>query len=325
MRPAQALDTHTLLAQMCALPSARQYLASLATLNMRLRRPADPDWVRRTLCNHLAVGDTYHLDLRMADAVEQHSQTLREVSQFGDYEPPSACGVLVLDRPWDIDEVSGKTQQANVLTWGPAAVKMPGEQPHSTRMFMLWQDTRRGATDSFSQAILANPELQPIVHQFGGLYPIYVSAMARDTRLGPYLHTVPEDKVRELQVAGRPVAESLRSTLHLIAATFDLMSQSIANLDDDPAERASTRRAKRAGIPSRVTVISLRRNAHSAETGTGTPLAWRIPVKPHTRHYWVRDPATGELVREKRNIETHWRGPEDAPVHVSDKVYTLKR
>ena len=326
MRPAQALDTHTLLAEVCAQPIARDYLGSLAELSMRTN--VDRDLLHTSLCNHLRAADTYHVDERMAVTVAVHAEKLRPVSQFSDYQEPSGCGVLVLDEPWDVIEVSGKVELVNLVTWGPIKVGSGknDRNPEAGYLFTLWQDTRFGVHDPITDAMRADPDVNTaICDQFGGLFPIYVGGASRRMRIGDYWHVVPEEHAAKLAAQGRPVAARLNAPLNNILATWDLMEQSIVNVVDEPVERAARRRATRAKISPRVTVVTLRRNANSAETGTGTPLAWRVPVKQHTRHYWVRDPATGELVREKRSIETHWRGPLDAPIRVSDKVYTLKR
>lgn len=323
MRPADALDTHVLLSEICALPLVGAYIGELAQKQMRSN--VDRPLLHSALRNHLAAGYTYHLDVRMADAVQHRAEGLRSTSQYGHYDPPSGCGVLVLDQPWDVSEISGRTQRTNLLTWGPIQVGTSRANTEPGYLLTLWQDTRRGAADSFTRELLADPATREVVDRFAGLYPIYVGGVAKSMRIGDYWHVVPEERAAELAAAGRPVAARLNAPLNHILATWDLMEQSLANLDDAPVQRASARRAQRAKIPPRVTVVTLRRNEHTHETGAGTPLAWRIPVREHSRHYWVRDPATGELVREKRTIETHWRGPEDAPVHVSDKVYTLRR
>lgn len=326
MRPAQALDTHTLLAEVCAQPIARDYLGSLIEMSMHIK--VDQDYVHTALCNHLRVADTYHVDERMADAVVAHAETLRPTSQYSDYQEPSACGVMVLDKPWDVIEVSGKVELVNLITWGPIHVGAGSNDrnPAPGYLFTLWQDTRFGVGDLITQAMREDRTISDTMRtQFGGLFPIWAGGSARRDRIGSYWHVVPEEKAAQLAAQGRPVAARLNAPLNNILATWDLMDQSIANLADEPVERAVRRRAKRLDIPQRVTVVTLRRNARSAETGTGTPLAWRVPVKPHSRTYWVRDPETGELVAEKRDIGLHWRGPLDAPVRVTEKVYTLRR
>lgn len=324
MRPAEALDIHALLTEVMGTTPAQRYITAMTRISLRVPN-IDHQVLITALRNHLAVADTYHLDVRMASTVLQHGEQLREVSRIEQFEPPSACGVLTLDQPWDVEEVSGNTQHVNIITWGPVRVGRPDAQDvHTGTLFTLWWDTRR-INNSFTRALQENSELQTVIDMFGGLYPIYIIPMPRDIRIGPYWHPVPEEKQVELRAQGRSIAERLNSPLHHVLATWELMAQSVANVVDEPLHRAESRRARRANIPPRVTVISLRRNEHSAETGTGTPLAWRVPVKSHTRHYWVRDPETGELVRERRDIETHWRGPQDAPVRVTDKVYTLKR
>lgn len=323
MKPAQALDTHALLAGVCSLSLAQRLVADL--LGRQMDTVIGSEYVGDVLRNHLRAGYTHHLDARMNNAVETRAEALREISQYGQYEPPAECGVLVLDQPWEILEVSGIAQRVHIVTWGPIRVGDSTHAPRGGLLITWWQDTKRG-TDPITEKILADPYINAQFRQLAGLHIVSAIAVYRDQRIGRYRNPVPEDKQAEMRAADRmPTDLLLNNPLHPLLATWQMMSESVANVADEPVERASRRRAHRAGIPQRVTVIQLRRDENAAHTGTGVPLAWRIPVKPHTRHYWVRDPETGELVREERQIATHWRGPEDAPIHVTDKVYTLRR
>jgi hypothetical protein len=327
MRPAEALDVHTALSEIMNTELGAGYLVSFTETSHKMVKKITQNeraYFVSTFRNHLKHADTYHLDVRMADAVMGHADQLSEVMQIGAFEPPSACGVLVLDQPWEITEVRGRIERANLVTWGPIRLGDEHGKLYGTGILLtVWQDNR--TSDAVIEEIKQDPGQAELLRRLGGFSLIAIDTVYRDIRLGPRYYPVPEDTRAALEAEGSEVADLLGSLVHPIMATWDLMGQSRANLQDEPVQRASVRRAKRAGLPARVTVVTLRRPEHTDHTGTGTPLAYRVPVKPHTRHYWVRDPATGELVREKRNIELHWRGPENAPVHVSEKVYTLKK
>jgi hypothetical protein len=327
MRAADCLAVHAQLAELVRLPHARSYLAEMVkqTLNMRI----DREYLADTVGNHVRGGYTFHVAAHMNQAVENVAAGLPETTQFGDIAPPTGCGVAVLDEPWVLSEAHGNDQTANVITWGPIRVGQNEREIRSGHLFTYWRHLRFGPPDTFVERLRDDPLARGTIDRFGGLYPILTAATAKDMRIGPYERLIPEEKLAEMRARGDDnlpeTTLMLRQPLHLLLATWYLMDQTLATVTDEPTQRAAQRQAKRAGIPSRVTVVALRRQNNGEHTGAGAPLAWRVPVREHYQHYWVKDSATGERVRVRRAIGAGWRGPLDAPVRVTDKVYDLRR
>lgn len=111
-----------------------------------------------------------------------------------------------------------------------------------------------------------------------------------------------------------------------MAALWLLMTQQgLATLEVERASRAERRREERAGrTPAPVTVVDVRRHAPSAKSepgGEGRHLSVRFIVEGH----WRRQ-AYGPKRQYRRPtwIAPHWRGPEDAPLHVPDRVHAFR-
>lgn len=103
-----------------------------------------------------------------------------------------------------------------------------------------------------------------------------------------------------------------------------LMGQTIADVAEEEVDRSARRRARRMGLPPRVTVIQLRRRQHSGRSGDGSPVEWQHCWV--VRGHWRNQPyGTGRTKRKMIYIHPHTKGNTDGPLIVSDKVYTLVR
>jgi hypothetical protein len=326
MRATDTLALHALLADVVRTPAAGDYLASLGQESLGIPLSGGSTrFLATALRNHVEGAHTFRIAENMNEEIRQAAARLPETTRYGDIDPPTGCGVMVLNQPWPMSEVLGNDQSTNLITWGPIQVGQSADAVRGGYAFTFWRHIRR-SPDAFVERIQADRLRAATTRAFGGLYPMVVAGAAKDMEIGSFERSMPPEKAAEIRARGDvPTDRPLYQPMHLILAAWKLMDETLTDVVDEPLQRASQRLARRSHIPARVQVVTLRRKASGDHTGMGRPLEWRVPVREHHQHYWVRDPETGEKVRVKRFIKADWRGPVDAPVRVTDKVYDLKR
>jgi hypothetical protein len=249
---------------------------------------------------------------------------------------------MVLDEP-----MPGPTgdEAIHAISWGPTELAFYAEDDDPDEdaprkedgiLVVMWNDANRSesyfhklTSDNLLQGIDAAGKARArrrLREECQGFLPVSFIPLY----LNNLLH-YPAYRDNEIDKLDRDTYKAARiaALARIVCGIWNLMDQTLprpyTEHEEPHIRRTFALRARRAGIPPRVTVVKLRRYSTSDETGTGRPLDHRVPVRPHTRHYWVRDPDTGDLVKEKRKIALHYRGPEDAPIVVTDKVYSLQR
>lgn len=115
-------------------------------------------------------------------------------------------------------------------------------------------------------------------------------------------------------------AEEVGALFRTILATWMLMSQTLTTSERTYADRSEQRRCQRAGIPSDISVVKLRRRAaESDHEPLHQPVDWshRWIVSGHWANLAV---GRGRSERRLTWISPHVKGPEDKPLVVKDRV-----
>jgi hypothetical protein len=321
MQPGQALDQHGLLLEV--LESSRIARELLDTVSERQGQMEGS--IANTVINHLRAGETFHVAETVGQLVSTREAHLRATSTFGEYTPPTPCGVLVLDQPIGVGEVGDLSVISHMVTWGPTRFreKGSGAQVHGT-IVVLWHDSRRVGARLELAAALGGDEtlgLDPeewalVVGETAGLLPVVVMALTSHVRLGPSLISSP--------VRGR--AESVRSPLRILCALWQLMDETITVVEDAPRfGGAHKRRAERRGHRPRVTVVTLRRTSGKGVEGARGPLSERHDVRGHWRKYWVGSGDDRHQERRWVNMHESPNNPHLPKASHTRKVYDLRR
>jgi hypothetical protein len=151
-------------------------------------------------------------------------------------------------------------------------------------------------------------------------------------RLGP--KTVPPTpELRQLVESDGDEPHEFTVTPRYVHALWLMLNQTIVRPSLAEIPRATRRRAERRSIPPRVTVVQLRRYETHADQPEEQLVDWqyRWIVRGHWR--WQvcgpEHPLAQEILpgkwRARIWIAPYVKGPEDKPLHVSDKVYDLSR
>lgn len=327
MKAGQALDVHGLLLEV--LESSEMARGVLDVVAERQGQIGGS--VANVVINHLRVAETFHVAETVTRLVSSREAKLKATATFGEFVPPTPCGVLVLDEPIRVFGTTGVVNLdlvgvSHMITWGPARFQDERHRPWHGTCVVLWHDNRRegGQSRPLGLALGADETLGmraeqwvELIEDTAGLLPVAVLAMTSEVRLGPSLVKMP--------VKGQ--GTMIRSPLRILCTLWQLMDETITVIEDAPKfGGAHRRRAERRGHKPRVTVVTLRRTSAKGIEGARGPLSEVHDVRGHWRTYWVGSGA--DRHEEKRWITAH-ESPKDRPdlpkaVH-TEKVYTLRR
>ena len=362
MRPTQLVDMHADLIDRCR---DHRFLAVLRE-SYRLDFGGDLDPRKRdqrltenaeamtdTFVNHAKAAHVYNVTEDMTSLVQHMAGELDETDQFDLRMAPTGCGLVHFDRPLPIIDVRGRTMLCHWLLWGPVAVNTGG---HGTRYGCALTTFNDNAypdevfvADEAENDEKYNALRRAVLGRWAWIGADLVDATGGD--LGP-AETLPGEAQRENLIRQGVTPVAATSVNRYVMALWMLLNQTVTSVTEEEADRAGRRRAARMEIPSRVTVIQLRRSESAVGREPGESLVqWthRWLVRRHWRwqprgpltadHVHALAPAVaedGHMVRrcvvpgcEKHevriSIAAHVRGPADKPLVVTDKVYSLER
>lgn len=331
MRPGHALDIHTALAVQLGNPGFRDYISGLGGGLGWVERGTGGDLIARRVLQ----SSTFHVHAEVTPKIWATAESYDANATAAELPPaPTSRGVMILDDPIVASNWDGLQGLIHMVSWATVGLRSQGGDTVPGYLVMLWNDGNRDM-DELTQDLIERlrrkggpADVRRVRRMVGDFYPIQLMTISSCGVVGPMWHEL-------AGVGGSPgrlpeTASGAVSITRLVLACWDLMSQTIARSPEDEAgphvERSARRRAERAGLDGDVTVIALRREARPViNPGSGVKLDHQVPVREHYRHYWVKDPATGERVRVRRRIEAHMRGPEGTPVINKPKVYDLRR
>lgn len=125
----------------------------------------------------------------------------------------------------------------------------------------------------------------------------------------------------ERRIGNAPKADNFDRWL---CAYITMMNQTVVELAEEEVPRAFARRAKRMNLPQRVNVIRLRRATRPHEGQGQSSVEWKHQW--FVRGHWRNQPyGPGRTQTRRIWISPFVKGPEGAPVLLSEKVYALVR
>lgn len=275
---------------------------------------------------------------QMIDVVNWVALDMRDDAEFDMGLCPSAYGLVHLETPMIIGENVGQGWTVHVewLLWMPTfglptrgihlvgLTSMRRPDSHALQAPFLPAQTEMKWLFDFSDMNRDGVEVRPMergpllsrpsaVNKAGDLVAL-TEAEAELAADGSV-----EDVLIRFSVGRAP------NMTRWLMALWIVMNQEIARVEKHYPDRALKRRLERMKIPPQVSVITLRRpaNPHTHEEGeSGVQWQHRWYVKGHPR--WQ---ACGPGMKEHRLIwvEGYWKGPEDAPIVQTTKVYRVAR
>jgi hypothetical protein len=305
---------------------------------------------------HYAVREAYcyHVKAEMSALIEYVASQLENTDRWDPRLAPTRTGLMRIERPFDMHDVRGQIMRVSWVAWGPVMVNYVhsrhdvGEPVEATALWM-WNDHRDAPDQVFNEQIAKMPHYESYDRQVGRWGFIGGETPSIGQRMGPAWIEANEGKRAQVLAEGdtpTPVTNILR----VIHATWFLMGQTITSQTDADIDRATRKRAGRANLPPRVTVIDLRRTEGSRGDGESL-VEWthRWLVRGHIRWqpYGPREVDHEHVLGDQdvdedgafrpclvhgcdHYVRRLWiapyvKGPAGAPLITSKKVYALRR
>ncbi len=316
-----------------------------------------PDrFTSRTITAFTAAAHAFRVTHDMTAMVEWTAAQLGETDEFARDLAPTGCGIVGFDRPIPIHDARGKVMLCHWLVWGPAPLahaSNPADN-HAAVLAFMFNDVWR-QPDEVHHALIAGAgggDAERLARMVGRWAPVGVHVDYDGQRMGPALVMPSEKHAAEILAEGDTPTPGTNST-RILHALWLLLDQTVTTVEDDPVDRPARRRAGKASLPAKVTVIRLRRESNSLGREPGESQVqwshrwivrqhWRWqPYGPrlaadHPHTYGVTEVDGGALVQRctYRGCENYLRriiiaasvkGPEGAPLVQSEKVYDLSR
>lgn len=246
---------------------------------------------------------------------------------------PAPWGMVHLDRPLVLQETEDWAIHVNWLLWAPSY-----ETKGRATACLGFTDMRYPDTQSLKSAL---------INETPGLRWVFTFMAIREdgTPVKPMDYGVPLARPHDMRNEDtHEVVEHMKEAREnkdktLVSFTDDLgpnmmrwlyalwvvMGQEISHIQEEHPDRSTKRRLERMKIPPQVSVITLRRpaNPHVHQEGeSGVEWQHRWLVRGHPR--WQAC-GPGRSERKLIFIQPFWKGPEDAPIKQTSKVYRVAR
>jgi hypothetical protein len=315
---------------------------SYPTFRQQQMNRANAAAIITTLRYDLPEAECFHVNQDMTTLVRYVATQLDETDRFRRLMLPTRSGIARFEGgiPW-ID-VRGKQMRLSWVVWGPILagtsrhdVGEPAEWTH----FWLFNDHFDEPDEIAAElyADCARRDGQRGVdwarHTFGRWGFMGGEYLAEGERLGPPLREPDEEKAAEVLADG-DVPHAYMNPRRLLCALWLLLGQTVTSTVPADIDRARRKRAGRAQIPARVTVVQLR-NIESRR-GEGESLVewshrWVVRGHPAWRacgpNHPLAEPYPDDPTRFRCRvwIAPFQKGPADKPLVVTEKVYALHR
>jgi hypothetical protein len=311
MRAQQLLEEQAdLLAKLRGNHDFQEAAASTFRLSLGDRPVANE--ILKTVTRHLEAAEAFYVTKDMSTLVQHAADGLEDEDLWDASLAPTGCGFVRFEKPLVMMDVRGTTMLAHWMTWGPV---------DGGTLITVWNDVRD--PDDVVK-LLFSQFGEGMVRRVTGHWSLLGgTAMHFGRSLGPAMIPVPEQYAEALRNEGiTPTAFS--SVERLVHALWLMLGQTIVSTREESVRDKYRHHAKRMNLPSRVTIIDLRRMEGAGREPGESHIEWqhRWLVRGHWR--WQ---ACGTNYSERRRIWVNGfvKGPEDKPLVVTDKVYALRR
>lgn len=268
------------------------------------------EMVYSAVSSTIGRGESYYLSGDVKDLLIAASKKLPDDAVLNDIELPSHFGFVQLERPYLVNDISGKTFEVWALGW--ARAQFP---ENARKVGVEW-------------GVIFSAWTRPYVESgFRTPYDLFWIAPWH-TEIRMNIETIMESypgKTREQVEAGH--SETL-NLVKFFTAFFYFVKERVPAISSTrmPVSRSARRRAERVHIqiPSEVQVIELRRREATTHEATGeSSIEWthRWIVNGFFRRQWY--PSTG--THRLKWIDEFVKGPEHLPLVVKDKLYKVDR
>lgn len=283
--------------------------------------------------NHLRVGEVYRVSPDMSAMVEFAASQLDDSDAIDLSLPPTQAGLVRFDKPLVVSDIRGKKMYVHWMLWGPIA----DDKGHSHMGVWAFNDPQ-SLPDEIHVEMLALAQQESPRHarwyndMVGRFATISFDFLKEGRSVGPMEAMPSQRQIAEVLKEG---FEPLPGTnpVRYVHALWLLLNQTVTKVEDEPVNASARKRAGKARLPEKVTVIRLRREEIAQRREPGESMVeWqhRWIVRGHWRWQRVGEHYAGAVETEKGYRARIWinpfvKGPESAPIRQSEKVYSLDR
>lgn len=286
------------------------------------------------------AAEAYRVTDDMSLLVQGVAAALDESDVFHRELAPAEVGLVRFDRPLPITDVRQRIMKAHYVWWGPVTVN-----GRPATLLTWFNDTHDPDEVGLEEDV--PPEAGAVLGRWRW---IGADIVFNGAGVGPDAKVPSAEQVAAVEAEG-DVAGPTSNATRYAHALWTLLGQTITTLGEDPLDRAAKRRAKRMGIPGRVTVIQLRRTETSAQQDGESDVEWkhRWVQRQHLRwqnygpqraeHVHLLDAPVaegGHMVRRCLHpgcgnyqarivIPACVKGPDGAPLRIAERVHNVTR
>lgn len=297
-------------------------LADLATAG-RLAAP-----MLHNLVLQIEAAEAYHVSADMSELVVWAASQLDEMDRFDIDQAPVGVGIVRLDKPLPMIDGRGNNMSVNLLVWAPVHLI-----DNPTRAVVLHLFNSLDEPDFYTQQLLTEYGRTDLINNFGRWMLANSIILFQDARMGPAF--LPPDKdprgMAEI-VASGDIPHEFTNLTRIVHSFWNLLNQTIAHVSEERVPRASARRAERAGLIPRVTVVKLRREVESQTACGDMQVEWSH--RWYSRGHWGWR-VCGQDHPLAQSYDRGWRcrvwiaasikGPKNKPLIITNNVYSLQR
>lgn len=282
------------------------------------------------LYDETKAAHAYYVAPEMTDLVEWAADGLDDTDAFRLDEVPTSHGFAYFEKPIRMQDIRGRTMLVNAVLWFRTAFHYANGDPSTTEGFgVVTFNDHRHTPDEIAEEIRKGPWGYQIsgVSRWG---LIGMQGLLDGVRIGPrYISEAKYTDGATGEVLERPIP--FTNIIRVMHAYWMLLNQTVTHISDAEIPRAFSKRARRMQIPDRVTVVALRRVEGLSHGDHDVEWQHRWLVRGHWRwqhvseHHSLAEPDPDGGFRARVWVRPHIKGPEDKPLHLTDKVYALVR
>jgi hypothetical protein len=288
---------------------------------------------------HQALPDAeaFHVTEDMTHLVVYAASQLNDTDRFNRMMIPTPSGLVRFEGGLPFRDVRGRMMKISWAAWCPVLSYhgRPGHgQPFETTLVFFWNDHRE-EPDAIYDVLMAEPPERRIPYEqaFGRWGFIGSEYVIDGMRLGAAYEEVNDAKRAEVLADG-DIPHTFTNSLRMMHAFWLLLGQTVSQSSEAQLDRAHRKRAGRARIPARVTVIQLRNiETRRAEGESLVEWSHRWVVRGHPAwracgpNHPMAEPYPGDPTRFRCRvwIAPFVKGPEGAPLITPEHVYALHR
>lgn len=271
----------------------------------------------------------YYVDESMTDLIIWAAAGLDSTDAFRFDEVPTENGFIYLPKPIPMQDARGAEMLIHAIVWMPIWVSTSTQKdaPYIPGVAFYTFNDYNKQPDSIGLKLIEGG-LRPEKYGRWGL--VGIQSIEEGTRIGPEVVGLTEKK-RESLIAEGANPTAFTNLNRIMHAYWLLLNQTITDVSDSEIPRQYAKRAKRAKLPQRVTIIRMRRREGHSHGETDVEWhhqwvvrghwAWRVCGEDHP----LAEPHPKGGFRARVWIAPYVKGPEDKPLVTSEKVIALVR